>query len=85
MFVCCESHKGFVQDFASVVLTASSKHTSFPITPAYAETNTATRQIKHLVGTGQLPMMHRKFNVSSSASLHQSRAISSMVRSAQSN
>lgn len=55
------------------------------ITPTNAEINTATRQRQDLVNTGQLPMMHCKFNVSSSSFLHQSQAISGLVWSAQSN
>lgn len=45
----------------------------------------ATRHRRALVDTGQLPMMHCKCSVSSSASSYQSRAISGLAWSAQSN
>lgn len=74
LLFCCESHKGFVQHILKCNRRMEKK-----------KKQTAKRHRQDLVDTGQLPIMHCKFNISSSAFLHQSHAISGLVWSAQSN
>lgn len=90
-FSCSKRHKGFVQNVlsaphANTQIWMHARASRMPITPAYAwKRNIAERHRQDWVDTGQLPMMHCKFNVSSSAFCHQSQAISGLVWSAQSN
>lgn len=55
-----------------------------PTPPTHEKKSTAKRHRQDSADTGQLPMMHCKFNVSSSVVLHQSQAISGLACSTQS-
>lgn len=76
-----ESHKGFVKSLCYTIPAL----TDILIPPPTHEKskNTATRRSR-LVDMDDLPMMHCKFNISSSALLHQSQTISRLAWSAQS-
>lgn len=75
----CESHKGFVKSLCYAIPAL----TNILIPPPTHEKSKITTTRRRLVDMDHLPMMHCKFNISSSALLHQSQTISRLVWSTQ--